>query len=106
MIRRTAKRGEFAGRDFWGCAAFAQTDCPGKIDIGSMSGSGRSAPAGANAQAIFEARRDRERARRRALLPAVVGIAIITMVMEYLLLWPLNGILATLAIGITAFAFA
>ena len=105
MVRRTARRGEFAGRDFYGCAAFATTNCPGKLDIGSLAGPGVAPPAGANAQAVFEARRDRERNRRRALLPAMVGVAVIVMAMEYLLLWPLNGLLASLVIGVTGFAF-
>jgi hypothetical protein len=54
---------------------------------------------------VFEARRAREKARRRALLPAVVGIAVIVMVTEFLLFWPVNVIFASIVIGITAFAF-
>ena len=104
-VRRTARRGEFAGRDFWGCAAYARTNCPGKVDIGAVVAGGGPPPAGASVQAVFEAKRDRERARRRALLPAVVAIAIIAMVMEFLLMWPLSPIIASIAIGITAFAF-
>src|SRR5437899_813286 len=92
MVRRTAKRGEFAGREFWGCAAFAQTDCPGKVDIGQPRAPGDRPAAGASVQAVFEARRERERLRRRALLPAAVGLAVVLMVMEFLLLSPVNTI--------------
>ena len=105
MVRRTARRGEFAGRDFWGCAAFARTNCPGKVDIGAVAAAGEPPPPGASVQAVFEARRDRERARRRALLPAVVALAVITMVAEFLLFWPLSPIVGSVVIGITAFAF-
>jgi hypothetical protein len=105
MVRRTARRGDFAGRDFFGCAAFARTNCPGKVDIGVTGQAGAPPPAGASVQAMFEARRDREKARRRALLPAVVAIAVIAMVMEFLLVWPLNPIVAGVVIVATGLAF-
>jgi Nuclease-related domain len=105
MVRRTARRGDFAGRDFFGCAAFGRTNCPGKVDIGAVAQAGAPPPAGASVQAVFEARREREKARRRALLPAVVACALIAMVMEFLLIWPLNSIIASVVIVITGFAF-
>jgi Nuclease-related domain len=105
MIRRTARRGEFAGRDFFGCVAFARTNCPGKVDVGAVQPPGAPPAAGASVQAVFETRRAREKARRRALLPAVVACAVIAMVMEFLLIWPLNTIIASIVIVMTGFAF-
>ena len=104
-VRRTARGGEFAGRDFFGCVAFAQTNCPGKVDIGAVGQAGGPPPAGASVQAMFEARRDRERGRRRAFLPAVAAIAVVSMVMEFLLIWPLNSIIAGVVIVTTGVAF-
>jgi hypothetical protein len=53
MVRRTARRGDFAGRDFFGCAAFGRTNCPGKIDIGAISPTGAPPAAGASVQAVL-----------------------------------------------------
>jgi Holliday junction resolvase-like predicted endonuclease len=101
MIRRTARRGAFAGRDFYGCAAYATSGCLGKIDIGSAANPGIPPAAGATVQAIFEARRARERLRRRAILPAFVGIVVIGMAAEWLLLWGISPVIAAVALLVT-----
>ena len=89
MVRRTARRGTNAGRDFWGCTRFPIDECPGKIDIVPV---GTQPPGpGAFAQAEFERRRQRHRRGTRAALPVYTALLILIAVGSYLLALPLLG---------------
>jgi hypothetical protein len=97
MVRRTARRGFNAGRDFWGCSRYPVDECPGKIDIGTAEA--QAGGPGAFAQGQFERRRQVHRRRIRATLPIFTALTVLLAVGSYLLLVPQIGWIA----GLVAF---
>jgi hypothetical protein len=82
MKLRTAGRGPRQGRDFWGCSRYAETRCPGLINIDPPEQ--LVSTAGGYAQARFERERESHRAKMRATLPLSLVYAIVGMVLTYL----------------------
>ena len=97
MVRRTARRGANAGRDFWACIRFPIHECPGKIDI-PPAGAHVAGP-GAFAQAEFERRRQRHRRGARVALPAYTAVVVLIGAGSFLIFLPQLGWIA----GIVAF---
>jgi hypothetical protein len=89
MIRRTARQGVNAGRDFWGCTRYPIDGCPGKIDIGVTSVVVEGP--GSFAQREFEHRRRVRRLKFRAILPLIVAISCLTGFAVFLAALPLVG---------------
>jgi hypothetical protein len=87
MVLRTARRGQHAGREFWGCSAFP--DCRGTIAIADAPNRTEAivptASAGGSAQAEFVRRKQRRAERLRRAWPLAVGATLILMLSVYLL---------------------
>jgi hypothetical protein len=92
MVRRTARQGPHAGRDFWGCSRFSIDECSGVVDIGPAAW--LAGKPGEFAQTQFERRRQRHRRWLKAALPAVVGCAIILSWGVFLAGYPYLGLWA------------
>ena len=89
MLRRTARKGTNAGRDFWGCSRFRIDECPGTVDIAPDQNK-ESGP-GAFAQDRFDRAKRAHQRRMRAFLPTIVGVAALLSLGELVLLAPLVG---------------
>ena len=89
MLRRTARKGTNAGRDFWGCSRFRVDECPGTVDI-APDQEKESGP-GAFAQDRFDRAKRAHQRRMRAILPTIVGVAALVGLGELVLLAPLVG---------------
>ena len=97
MVRRTARKGANAGREFWGCSRYRIDECPGTIDIPSTDNpppAVTTGSAGVFSQAKAEQiRRDRKR-RLRVVLPMVVALVCLLALGSYLGFAPYLGLSA------------
>jgi hypothetical protein len=90
MVRRTARKGGNAGRDFWGCSRFAIDECRGRIDIATSAVEQAGGP-GAFAQARFDRHRRDYRRRARIMLPMMVSLLLLLSVGTFLAAAPYFG---------------
>jgi hypothetical protein len=89
MVLRTAGRGSYQGRQFWGCSTFPK--CRAVIGIKRNvaedvldSSIATDSPAGASAQAEYEREREKNRQRIQRQWPLAVGLALVSMFSFYL----------------------
>ena len=94
MLRRTARKGANAGRDFWGCSRFRVDECPGTVDI-APDLKKESGP-GAFAQDRFDRAKRAHQRRMRALLPSIVAVAALLGFGEVVALAPVIGVWASI----------
>ncbi len=108
MVLRTAKNGEYAGQQFWGCSTFPR--CWARIGIKgqamAVDEAGAAPPniAGASAQARYERTRQQHAERIRRGWPLLIGVTLIFMFGMYLFVDamadPLWGAVAAMFVGV------
>ena len=94
MVLRTAKRGQYAGQEFWGCSTYPK--CWAVIGKGQQvaadehHGADRN-EAGASAQARYESGRQRRAENIRRSWPLLVGVTLVLMFGTYLFVQSVSG---------------
>lgn len=94
MALRTAKRGQYAGQQFWGCSTYPK--CWAVIGIKGQAVAADDHQAetnvpGESAQARYERSRQRHAERIRRGWPLIVGLTLIFMVAAYLFVQAIGG---------------
>jgi len=130
MVLRSARRGEHAGEQFWGCSTYP--NCRAVVAVGDEQSRSSDAaalaeagvigedalneqpvdqgwalsPAGASAQAEFERRRERNRARIRRQWPYALGCGVVLSVLVGAIVQTLTqeAILTAIVVGALALA--
>lgn len=104
MVLRTAARGRYAGRQFWGCSTYPSCSAVINVEASTVASPDASTgnSAGVSARRRFVEAKNRRAERIRRMWPPAVGVAIVLMLAAYLAVsaWLNEGLGALAAVGV------